>query len=297
MVGTLAPNLEESDQLDPALRLNRELLKAAELLTAEQARFFVDRYYQQQRHRIAWMAQGRTLDEQGEPNDLAAWLADQEQRAEKDIALALGRYARAQPLGRWALSVTGIGPVISAGLLAHIDISLCPTAGHIWRFAGLDPTVSWDRGVKRPWNAKLKRLCWIAGESFVKVQNNPSDTYGQVYVARKAMEQERNEAGLFADQAAVALAAKRYGADTVAREWYEQGKLPPARIHLRAERYAVKLFISGYHTVGHWLLHGTLPPLPYAIEHLGHAHYFGPPNTSMFPDLHDALLRAGLIRE
>ena len=37
----------------------------------------------------------------------------------------------------------GIGPVIAAGLLANIDIKQAPTVGHIWRFAGLDPTNKW----------------------------------------------------------------------------------------------------------------------------------------------------------
>jgi hypothetical protein len=44
-------------------------------------------------------------------------------------------------------------------LLARIDIVKAPTAGHIWRYAGLDPTVRWNKGEKRPWNAGLKVLC------------------------------------------------------------------------------------------------------------------------------------------
>lgn len=56
-------------------------------------------------------------------------------------------------------SIHGIGPVISAGLLAHIDIHRAVTVGHIWRFAGLDPSVKWLKKTKRPWNAGLKVLC------------------------------------------------------------------------------------------------------------------------------------------
>jgi hypothetical protein len=62
---------------------------------------------------------------------------------EKNIRSALGVYAAANPVGQWSLSILGIGPVMSAGLLAHIDIEKAPTVGHIWRFAGLDPTREW----------------------------------------------------------------------------------------------------------------------------------------------------------
>jgi hypothetical protein len=32
---------------------------------------------------------------------------------------------------------------LAAGLLAHIDITKAPTAGSIWRYAGLDPSIEW----------------------------------------------------------------------------------------------------------------------------------------------------------
>ena len=104
----------------------------------------------------------------------------------------------------WALA-------IAAGFLAHIDIERAPTVGHIWRFAGLDPTQKWEKKTKRPWNADLKTLCWKLGESFVKVKGNENDIYGKVYEARKAQEVLRNEAGELADQAADVLKNKRIG--------------------------------------------------------------------------------------
>ena len=54
---------------------------------------------------------------------------------------------------RWARSIYGIWPVLAAGLLAHIDIEQAPTVGHIWSFAGLDPTKKWQPKTTRPWNA------------------------------------------------------------------------------------------------------------------------------------------------
>jgi hypothetical protein len=216
----------------------------------------------------------------------------QETTLENQIKRALDAYSGADAVGQWARSITGIGPVIAAGLLANIDISKAPTVGHIWRFAGLDPTVKWEKGQKRPWNASLKRLCFLIGESFVKVHNLESDTYGKVYSARKALEIERNEAGKYADQAAAALAAKNFRKDTEARKAYEGGRLPPARIHRRAARYATKLFLSGLHEVWYFNHFQTLPPKPYVISHLGHAHYIEPPNMDLIPGLIEAHQRS-----
>jgi hypothetical protein len=118
----------------------------------------------------------------------------------------------------------------------------------------------------------------LIGESFVKVQGREGDIYGKVYAARKALEQERNEAGLFRDQAAASLAGKKWRGDTSTKQWYEQGKLPPARIHLRATRVARKLFLAHYHHVAYETHFGVPPPKPYVFDHIpGHAHLIGPP--------------------
>jgi hypothetical protein len=273
---TASPEFLESIQ-----RLSRDLKNAAITLSDQEARYLVDIYYASQRDRIRSAHQARTLTENGEPHDVLGWLFSQRETLEKQVARALDAYSASKVPGIWARSIVGIGPIIAAGLLAHIDITKAPTVGHIWRFAGLDPTVKWDKGTKRPWNGALKRLCWLIGESFVKVSNNENDFYGKIYKARKEQEIAKNEAGDFAEQARAALAAKRFGADTEARKHYEAGRLPPARIHLRAERYAVKLFLSGFHHVAYETHFGEPPPKPYIISHGGHAHYIGPPNWPM----------------
>jgi hypothetical protein len=280
------------ETLNSVQRLTRDLRNASRTLSTTEARFMVDAYYQMQKDRIRAAHQTRTLAKSDEPHDVLAWFAEQREVLEDQVRRALDAYSAGQLVGVWARSITGIGPVIAAGLLANIDISRAPTVGHIWRFAGLDPTVKWDKGTKRPWNGSLKRLCWLIGESFVKVSNNPNDIYGTVYAARKAREIERNEALAFADQASAALAAKRFGADTQARAHYEAGKLPPARIHLRAERYAVKLFLSHLHCVWYFVERGELPLKPYVLTAAGgHAHFVGPPNAHIVPGLEDALCR------
>ena len=267
--------------LTPILRLTRDLKTAARSLTNQEARFLVDAYYQMQDERIRAANRERASAASGEPNTLMTWMSEQRFGLERQVGKALDHYSAAQPVGAWARSIVGIGPVISAGLLAHIDINKAPTAGHIWRFAGLDPTVRWEKGQKCPWNQHLKRLCWLVGESFVKVSGHDRDVYGKVYKTRKDQEAERNAAGAFASQAAEMLVRKKFGADTQARAAYEKGILPPAHIHARAKRYAVKLFLAHLQHVWWETATGTEPARPFIIEHGGHVHFIAPPNWPM----------------
>lgn len=324
--------------LDPITRLTRDLKNAALTLSPNEARYLVDSYYAIQDYRKAAGNQVRALNESGEPHEVLSWFGAQTDVLECQIKRALDAWSDGCKLGLWAKSICGIGPVIAAGLMAHIDIKQCPTVGHIWRFAGLDPTSHWlgvegakaalqaikeereditleeaipalavrigcraetlrkfattkpdgeaikltttslaKAGAKRPWNANLKTLCWKIGESFVKVSGNKADFYGKLYLERKEYEQAKNEAGQLADQATEKLAKFNIGKSTEAYSWYSQGKLPPAHIHARAKRWAVKLFLAHYHHVAYRCEYGIDPPKPYVIEHMGHVHMIMPP--------------------
>jgi hypothetical protein len=306
----------------------RELLGKKPFSQGE-IRYHVDLYYQLQEYRKAGGNQERAAIKSGEPpGQFAIWVQGNLQGLEDQIEVFLDEATENNTVGKWAKSVCGIGPVIAAGLLAHIDIEKAPTVGHIWRFAGLDPTqhwlgkekakstvdeiretadsldsalplvaqrvgvrietlrrlattskkdgkpvkLTWDTlataAAKRPWNASLKVLCWKIGESFVKVSGSASDIYGQVYLLRKEEEQKKNEAGEFKEQAK----QHKVGKGTDAYAWYSQGKLPPAQIHARAKRYAVKLFLSHFHEVAYRDKFHRDPPLPYPVAVLGHAH-------------------------
>lgn len=259
--------------LDHVNRLTKDLKTSATQLGARQARYLVDAYYIIQEDRKRSAAQSRALGESGEPSAVIEWFAENNRILEGQLKRALDAYSAADPLGQWARSIIGIGPVIAAGLLAHIDLDRAPTVGHIWRFAGLDPTVTWGKGQKRPWNAALKVLCWKIGESFTKVSGNENSTYGRLYRERKEYETERNEAGAYKDQAERSLETRNYDKNTDAYAHYSAGRLPPSRIHLRAQRYAVKMFLSHYHEMG-YRLQGKEPPKPFIIEHGGHVHLF-----------------------
>ena len=260
------------------LTLPSDLRKAAATLGADEARYLVDLYYQAQDFRIASAGQVRSLSASEEPHGTISFIQDQFRLIEKQIHGALDVYSNSQPIGRWSREHTGVGPVIAAGLMAHIDIEKAPTVGHIWRFAGLDDPANyqWGKGQKRPWNAKLKTLCWKLGDSFVKFSGHQKCFYGHIYVARKQFEVERDESGGNADAAKRKLETTNIK-DAETRRIYEAGHLPAGRLDLRARRYAVKLFLSAWHEQAYREAYGTEPPLPYPIAHLGHAHKINSP--------------------
>lgn len=257
-------------------RLTKDLIKGAAILSDAEARFLVDYYYICQEDRKRFKNQDRSLTKHGEPSMLVDYLGEQARVLENQVKRALNAYTLAHQMGAYMRSVVGIGPVISAGLLAHIDIAKAPTVGHIWTFAGLNPTSKWEKGEKRPHNTRLKTLCYHAGECFIKFSGRDDCYYGKIYIERKAYEVARNESGENKDLAASLLA--KFTSDTESRKHLLNGVLPPAQIHARARRYAIKMFLSHMHS--HWynLHHGVdMPPSPYPIAILGHAHYIAPP--------------------
>lgn len=271
--------------------LNKDLREASKTMGLNEVRHLINAYYVSQEHRIATKAQERSLDENQEPHLVLSWLGAQHHVLETQIKRVLDRWTDEHPVARWAKSITGIGPIIAAGLEAHIDITKCPTAGHIWSFAGLNPDSKWEKGQKRPWNAELKVItAFKSGESFVKVQNLDHDYYGKLFAQRRRAEDKKNEEGGFAETAAKIIAAKKFGKDTIALGEYKKGKLPKAHLHARARRYAVKMFLSHYHLVAYYDHYKMMPPKPFIFvsEPGRHVHYQAPPNLHLISGLQEA---------
>lgn len=264
-------------ELEPIKRLTKDLAAATVTLSPREARYLVDIYYQMQDYRMSAAAQARSCAAESEPHAVLQWAYGQNEALEGQIKRALDKWTDSQPMGRWAKSVVGIGPVIAAGLLAHIDITKAPTVGHIWRFAGLDPTLVWGKGQKRPYNASLKTLCaFKLGESFVKTQNHKDSVYGKLFASKKRELEAANDALLYKESAANILLNKKIGKDTDAYKALIQGRLPQAQIHARARRWAVKIFLSHFHAESYRQHFGVEPPKPFAIAILGHAHVIEP---------------------
>jgi hypothetical protein len=260
---------------EPIRRLTLDLLEAAERLTPAEVRYLVDTYYQVQETRKAAGNRMHAAERSAEPALLMGHFHENLKTVEGQIKRVMLAWAQQYRPGRWMLDQYGIGPVLASGFLAHLDVEQAPTAGHFWAFAGLDPTRRWERGQKRPHNAVLKTLCWKAADSFKKFSAHPSCLYGHLYRQRKELEVERNERGLYAEQAQEAL--QRTGLTSGQRDWYEKGMLPPARIDLRAMRWAVKIFLSHLHHVMYEDRYGTPPPRPYVLDRLGHTTFIAPP--------------------
>jgi hypothetical protein len=226
-------------------------------------------------------------------------------------------YAQSKVMGRWLMGVYGIGPIIASGLLAHIDIRKAPTVGHIWAFAGLDPTKKWLPKTRRPWNAELRTICWKAGQSFMKFSGREKCYYGKLYLERKEYETRNNLKGELSAQASAKakylesisktssegynwyvggltakdwedyFASKTQEKETFASKRAKHNKdngingtpmLPPAHIDARARRWTVKLFLAHLHGEWYKFHYKTDPPKPYAIEHEGHVHMIEPEN-------------------
>ncbi len=215
----------------------------------------------------------------GSPSELVGWMGGNYRAIEARLKTMLGLYAAASPLGAWAMEQVGVGPVISAGLLAHIDLERAPTAGAVWAFAGLDPTREWQKGEKRPHNGALKRLTFLMGICFKYVSKKPAAYYGELVAERKVYETRKNERGDYEEQAMETMQGdRRPGKTTAAYKMLVQGKLPLARIQRRCERYSTKLFLSHYHTVGYLKVLRRVPVAPYAPVYLpDHVHCLLPP--------------------
>ncbi len=258
----------------------KDLRMAGQLPGEEEVRFLVNAYYMLQKDRKRYDAQVRALNEQGKPRAVIALLGDEARAVEQEIKKHLDGYSASHPIGRWMRQFRGVGPVISAGFLAHFDITKATYATQFWAFAGLIPGVERKKGKKCPFNIELKTLCWHLGECIVraglgKKPEAPEAFYVRMFKERKDLEIKRNEDG--ENREAALEAAKKVGKNTVAYKHYSQGKLPPAHVHARARRWVVKLFLSHLHEVWYEWHHGKKAPEPYIIKIGGHTRIIPPP--------------------
>lgn len=377
------------DQQILLIRLSRDLRAMAALMSPTQQRATVDLYYQVQEMRKRAVNQFRASQGE-EPNGFVTMVSAYMTKLENIIVGALDACTDASPVGRWCKGQYGIGPVLTAGLAAYVNIEQCQTVSALVSFAGYNPDRRWigadeatqivqrlrtasptataedlvpecsaimhvrpealqrmlqnqmafrqktakEEGTtgsrrgraaavpthedlvrvvsKRPWNAKLKLLCFKLGDCFVKFHNHEKCVYGHVYAERKAAEIARNDQGLNKATAEESLRAKRY-TDLETLAWYQgrypagttakavaiktmeernrflvgirlpagdgQPMLPLGRLELRARRFAVKRFLQHYWEVTYHVTYGMMAPLPYILAKQPelHTRYIAPP--------------------
>jgi hypothetical protein len=264
-------------------RANREVVLSAAKLTEPEIRCIVTNYYDAQEMRKRGDMQLRHLGSKDDPEGTLNYWATTQAKLEVDMEKILRVYAENHPVGQWMLAQHGVGAVITAGLLAHIDIEQAPTVGHIWRYAGLDPTSKWEKGEKRPFNAQLKQITWHTGQCFMRTHNHENSFYGRIYKRQKELVVERNENGAYAERAKM---FRTLSADV--KKILKTGKLPPNNLDAQARRFAVKIFLSHMHAIWFWHHYKQAPAKPFAISVLGHAHEIRIPGTDMFPGFEEA---------
>jgi hypothetical protein len=186
----------------------------------------------------------------------------------------LSRFSNQTTAGTWAQSQVGIGPVLSSGLISYVDIKKAPTVTTLWRYSGLDPSFE----SKETFNGELKSLCWKIGSSFSKNSSNSDCFYGKLYLKDKERRNQKNNQGLYADKAKQILdnLPYKYRSD---KAILSQGKLSHKQIDAQARRFAVKIFLSHYHTIAYYEQYGTHAVRPSYITINGDKEYVEIPNS------------------
>lgn len=285
---------DDDSELESLAKLSTTLKIASKKLDKNDVRYLVKMYYQLQNYRIKAGNQVAIAKKEGkEINEFIIWISKTTEKLEGVVKKGLDIYSMEHEVTRWMRSICGIGPVLASGLYAHINIRYhnkergevegCMTPAKIWRYAGLDPTVIWEKNIKRPWNAELKVLCWKIGESFVKTQNNPKSFYGPIYKERRKYDDEKNANHLYAEHAAKQLATKNFKRDTITKQAYLRGELSDGHIYSISKRKVVKLFLCHLWEVWYEIEFKRKPARPwiFALGKHDEAHYIAPPNWPM----------------
>jgi hypothetical protein len=208
-------NLHEFEEYKDALELpvkislDKDLKQASKDMGFNSAKYLVRSYYRVQDYRIMLDGQLRAAKAHGEAAHLLEWVGGQMKGIEAEIHYALDLWTRQHEMGKWARNVCGVGPVLSAGLLANIDIKKATNPSKIWRFAGYDPS---QICVK-----KEKALEWIGKRKVTEaLVREAADHFGRAYhsLLRLATTTNKGESKkLTKDTLAAALARQPYNAD------------------------------------------------------------------------------------
>ena len=202
-------------------------------------RSVVDSYYDLQRLRIAVEHRIRKLTERGIAADVHGTELTQLHRTleheESSLVVSLDTATKDHPMRLWLRGQRGIGPVLSAGLLAYFDPARAPHISSFWKFAGMSPDAKLEKGKKAPYSQGAKVLCWKVGHSFI-MSSNPE--YTLIYRQKK-------------------------------EELMKRDKMTKGHAHNYAARVMVKRFLADFWT--QWRKMEGLPvDEPYAIAILNH---------------------------
>lgn len=239
--------LATSTKLIQNSQLLRDLHKLPSLTEDTTVHQVADMFYRLQEFRIQFAQAYKSVSHQQDAK-LFKLISEQLYRLEAAIVVHTHPYIANDTAGRWALKQHGIGPVLAAGLIAHIDITKAFTAGSIWRYAGLDPSAKWDRNNKRLRNEQFKTLCYKIGLSFARHAEHDDCFYGKLYLT-----------------------------DLQRRLTTNDKDLTEEHIRSQARRFSVKIFLSHYHAVAYQAYHNKPASRPHYIDQDGQQIYVSIP--------------------
>lgn len=257
---TLNDTLKQIKMLRRAV--NKDFTKAAKRMPEREVKYLVSMYYTCQEMRIAVAARLRMLGE--ESNELLGIFLNQFEEVEKDIQAALDVYTDNNGIGNRFRQVRGIGPVLTAGWLAHVNVHIAHNCAKVLSFGGYNPNMVWEKGQKRPYNAEFKLVLSKMGRAFVFLSNRNS-FFGQKYKDYKTLIEGKNERGEFAERCKEILAKKRYKETTLAYQAYIKGRYPKAHIVASARLKATALCVGILHREHYFQTMGRFPVSPYAV--------------------------------
>lgn len=152
-------DLENTKVLDliKAEVLNGDLLtevRNIENISRAEIKMLVDLFYQQQDYRKALREQIRSIENEnvtGNDTNIAIldWCLKNVTILEKGIQDCLQAICESTEVGRWLLSIKGIGCVLAAGILAYLDVTRVQYATQFISYAGLNDN-------NRPWLGEAK---------------------------------------------------------------------------------------------------------------------------------------------
>lgn len=122
-----------------------DLSDLANRITKDEVSSLVSTYYTIQDQRIRTGNQLSRFQAQDKPAEaieqMFSFFESMEERIKNLMEIWVTRTDN--PVANWLYSICGIGPVLTAGWIANIDITRCRSSGAIMRYIGMEPTVKW----------------------------------------------------------------------------------------------------------------------------------------------------------
>lgn len=177
--------------------------------------------------------------------------------------------ARSLPVYTWVDGVRGLAEIGLAKIIGEAgDLSKYDNPAKLWKRLGLavidgrrqgdpGPGASAEDWTEHGYNPKRRSEIWNIADSLIRAQwrgakededtgeitdGYPLGKYGEMYAARKAYEQAKNEAGDYADVAAAIVARSRSKGKAAPENM--EGRLTRKHIDSRARRYVTKKLIK-----------------------------------------------------